>query len=192
MRKKVLKNIVVSTLLTGSSLFAQSSSILDTSKSLVGFEGGIGGVDVQSSAISDGYESVGHGGLKIGAQTEDYRLFLSGRYYRGDNFDSISTVGVELQYLFHIASFADFFIGANAGLASISYTDVANVDREVSNMYYGGGAGLNFMLSDLVDFEIGARIMSLQEADNTIGGVTYTFDDIVSGYASIIFKYEMD
>ena len=191
MIKKVLKKALISSLLVSSALMANSSEYLYDTKSLVGFEGGFGGINVKAAPINDGYVDIGHAGLKIGAQTEDYRLFLSGRYFAGDNFNKITTLGAEFQYKFHVASFMDFFLGVNGGLVSIDYDDVANVNREISDVYYGGDVGANFIVTDLVDFEIGARLMSIQ-ADNTIGGVTYTFDDIISGYASIIFKYDMD
>ncbi len=191
MIKKVLTKVLLGSFLVSSTLMASSSEYLYDTKSLVGFEGGFGGINVKAAPINDGYIDIGHGGLKIGAQTQDYRLFLSGRYFAGDNFNKITTLGAEFQYMFHVASFMDFFLGVNAGMLSIDYDDVANVNREISDVYYGGDVGANFILSDLIDFEIGARLMSIQ-ADNTIGGVTYTFDDIISGYASIIFKYEMD
>lgn len=191
MIKKVLKKALLGSLLVSSMLMANSSEYLYDTKSLVGFEGGFGGINVKAAPINDGYVDIGHAGLKIGAQTEDYRLFLSGRYFAGDNFNKITTLGAEFQYKFHVASFMDFFLGVNGGLVSIDYDDVANVNREISDVYYGGDVGANFIVTDLVDFEIGARLMSIQ-ADNTISGVTYTFDDIISGYASIIFKYDMD
>ncbi len=191
MIKKVLKKVLLGSLVIGSSLMANGSEYLYNTKSLVGFEGGFGGINVKGAPINDGYVDIGHGGVKIGAQTEDYRLFLSGRYFAGNDFNKITTLGAELDYMFHVASFLDFYLGVNGGLVSIDYDDVANVNREISDVYYGGQLGAKLIVTDWLDLDLGARLMSIQ-VENTQNSITYSFDDIVSGYVSVIFKYEMD
>ena len=41
--------------------------------------------------------------VKIGAQTENYRVFLSARYYDADNLSTLNTYGAEIQYMFNFS-----------------------------------------------------------------------------------------
>jgi hypothetical protein len=193
--KKLFSTIIVVSLITVSSLVAEVSEYQVDTYSLVGFEGGMSSLDVEKDdtvnpAIIQKH-NFAHGGVKIGAQSENYRLFLSGRYYNAADFDYVTTFGAELQYMFHFSSLANFYLGANTGLANMRFTDGGTTSRTISDPYVGGDAGFNIHLGESTDFEIGTRIMSIQ-AQNKIGSVTYKFDSIVTAYASIIFKYKMD
>lgn len=189
MIKNVLKKVLLVSVLVGSSLMAESSSKFDSS-SLIGLEFGSGNIDVSSTGYDETFTSP-HAAFKIGAETNNYRLFLSARYFTGSDFDALSTLGGEFQYLLNVADFMNFFIGLNAGVADIEFTDNANLSRVVSETYFGGDAGFNFHVGNSFDVELGARIMGIQ-AKHTLGGATYTFGNITSGYASIIYKYQMD
>ncbi|OIP54582.1 MAG: hypothetical protein AUK54_05955 [Helicobacteraceae bacterium CG2_30_36_10] len=194
--KNTLKKVFIVSALISSLVASDTSEYLVDTYSLVGLEGGYSSLDVERQtagiAISATKQhNFGHGGFKIGAQGENYRLFLSGRYYNAKDFDYMTTMGAELQYMFNFSSFSNFFLGVNTGLANIRFVDDSSISRTISDTYVGADAGFNFHLAKSVDFEIGARVMNMQ-AENTISGVTYTFDNMLSGYASIIFKYKMD
>jgi hypothetical protein len=164
--------------------------------SLVGFEGGYTSFDVEktSNAPSEIKKyNDGEAGIKIGAQTQNYRIFLSIRnYFLGGDYDYFVTYGGEFQYLFNFSKYANFFIGANAGIIDGRFSISGESEsRTISDPYYGGDAGFNFHLGKTFDFEVGARVM-VTDAKNTKNNITYTFDNLVTGYASIIIKYTMD
>lgn len=195
MRKKLMK-VILAAFLTVTPLMAEVSEYEYNTYSLLGFEGGYSSFDVEKNVAGSAAEikkyQFGHGGMKIGAQTDNYRLFLSGRYFNLEDFDYANTMGVEAQYLFNFASFANFYLGVNGGIANMRFAPTGeSTSRTISDPYIGGDAGFNIHLGDSADFEFGARVMSIQ-AENVQGSTTYKFDSIVSGYASIIFKYKMD
>jgi hypothetical protein len=186
--KKSFKNIVLSSLLLASAVVA------DDTKSLVGFEGGFSQVDVSSSSTTLPYDetsSLVNGAFKIGAENRNYRLLISGSYYDSSDFKSASAIGAELQYLINFADSANFFVGVGVGQFDAQIKDRSNITRKFSEMYYGGNAGFNFHLGESFDLELGARVMDVQ-ADNVIGGVTYSIDPIISAYGSLIFKFELE
>jgi len=197
MRKMRTKQLVVSTLLLASSLYGGNSSYEFKTKSLVGIEGGYSDLNYEfgtstNNVISDiGVTNVG---LKIGAETDDFRVFLSGRYFYDSStkYEYIVTYGAEIQYKFNMAEFMNAYIGANAGVANVQFRATGeNFSRTISDPYVGGDIGVNIHVTDSMDWEIGARVMSIQ-ADNIRNGITYHINQITSGYTSIIFKWEMD
>ncbi len=199
MIKKITK-VVIATLIVASSLMSDS---VDNSKysfninSLVGFEGGYSGFDYErvdaTGATTDRKTvNLGHGGIKIGAESSNYRLFLSARIYDAGDFDYARTYGVEAQYMLNFSKMANVYFGINAGKADMRFVDTKNNNTvKIDDNYFGGDFGFNVHFGKSVDWEVGARVMSLN-ADATDGGVTYKFDNIVTGYTSIIFKYKMD
>jgi hypothetical protein len=145
---------------------------------------------VQTYSVQD--SKLGSVGLKLGAQGENFRIFLSARYYDANNFSKLNTLGAEVEYLFHFSKPVSFFISANAGKAFMKVSSTPHYAAVSTNEYcYGGGAGFNLTVTDLVDVEIGARYIDL-DSQVTQGTATYKFDSITSAYASIIFKYQMD
>jgi len=194
MIKKVVQKIVLAGLVLTTPLMAEFNFNKDI-YSLLAFEGGYSSFDVEKNdtltpATITKYDMM-HAGLKIGAQSKNYRVFLSGRYYNADDFDYATTIGAELQYMFNFSSMANFYLGLNGGIVNMRFTDGGTTSRTISDPYYGGDAGFNIHLADNVDFELGARVMQIQ-AENKIGLISYKFDNLISGYASIIFKYKMD
>ncbi len=196
---KKLSKVIVATILVASSLMAESS---DDSKyqfninSLIGFEGGYSEFDFErmgAAAVTRKRVNMGHGGFKIGAESDDYRLFLSARVYDTSGFDHMRTYGVELQYKLNFSKMANFYFGINGGLVEMKYVDVLNSNLAVKmdDHYLGADAGVNIHLGDSVDFEMGARFMSL-DGNEKVNSIEYKLDKIVTGYASIIFKYKMD
>ena len=195
MKNIVLKLVSILTLLTTSAM-AESSPYTFNTSSLVGIEGSYSSFDVENDATPVFRDKVNYGGvgLKIGAQTDNYRLFLSARYNLISGYDYAYLLGAEIQYLFNFSSFANFYLGVNGGIANLRFEDSLNDTRDVESPYVGGDLGLNFHLGDSVDFELGGRVMKLTNSISTIDAniLKYKFDNIVSGYASIIFKYHMD
>ncbi len=202
MIKNKLKTIVLATTLIASSLVASDSEYSFNSYSLVGIEGGYSSLDYErGSSLNNTQERVGvaHAGLKLGAETDNYRVFLSGRYFydSGDTYDYITTYGVEVQYKFNVSKKLDFFIGGNGGLANMKFkgVDASGVketfSRTLQSPYFGGDIGANIRLADSTVLEFGGRVMSIQ-AENTKNATTYRIGNIVSAYASIIFRWKMD
>ena len=195
MIKKVVQKIVLAGLVLTTPLMAEFNFNKDI-YSLLAFEGGYSSFDVEKNdtvtpAAITKYDMM-HAGLKIGAQSENYRVFLSGRYYNADDFDYATTIGAELQYMFNFSSFANFYVGVNGGIANMRFTALGETtSRTISDPYFGGDAGFNMHITNSFDLELGARVMQIQ-AENKIGATTFKFDNLVSAYASLIFKYKMD
>jgi len=197
----MIKNKIISLLLASSligvSLNAQSPDFDTDTFSLLGLEGGYSSLDYEGGTRLNNTQnrvSLAHAGLKLGAETQDFRVFISGRYYYDQNrdYDYIVAYGGELQYKFNVAEAINFFIGANAGYASMKFRASGETfSRTFNEPYFGGDAGTNIHMGKSVDLEIGARVMSIQ-GENTINNVTYRVGNIVSGYASLIFKWQMD
>ena len=167
----------------------------DEYRSLLGFEGGYSNIDVEVNPSAEQIQKNGFGnaGLKIGAESENYRMFLSARYYDAKDFNKLDTIGAEFQYKFNFAKKANFFLGANIGKA---YVKVAKKNSslpsaEMNTGYLGADAGFNFHASELIDLELGARYMYLDEKV-TQGAYTYDLSSFTTAYASIIIKWQMD
>jgi len=191
--KNKFSKIVISALLVSSSIMADDSVIsysYDGAYSFVAIESLAGRLDVEGPTSIDKYNMYG-GGVKIGAQTDSYKIYLNANYYDADGFDYMATYGVGLQYMFKFSKVMNAFLGVNTGMANMRFLKSVGTSRTISDPYIGGEAGLNLHLGDDLDLEIGARLLSI-DATNTINGVTYTFDNMLTGYASINFKWKMD
>ena len=192
MIKNILGKVLLVSLLISSSLVAELVHKTDSS-SLIGIELGSAGLDVSDDSTPAYNETLGTNNIafKIGAETKTYRLFLNYCYYDGSDFENMTTMGAEFQYLVNLASFMNIYLGVNVGIADIEYIDNSSVTRTVSQQYMGGNIGSNFHIGDSFDFELGAKIMSIQ-AEHTLNNQTYLFGNITSGYASLIYKYQID
>ncbi len=193
MMKKRFVGLLVGVLLTSASYADDYSFKVE---SLVGFEGGYTSFDVEKNQPSTAADvtkyNKGEAGLKIGAQTQNYRAFLSIRDYFVNGYDYFVTYGAEVQYLFNFSKYANFFIGANGGILDARFKiDGEAQTRTLSDPYYGGDIGFNFHAGKYVDIEIGGRVMA-SDAKNTKNSITYKLDNLVTGYASLIFRYQMD
>jgi len=194
-KNKFRKLIVVSAIITAP-LMAGSSEYLYDTYSLVGIEGGYSSLDVErSDTISPASQkkyNLPHIGLKIGAQTEHYRVFLNARYYSDSDFDYMTTYGGEIQYMFNAFDSANIYMGVGAGVANIRFLPAGEPNtRTLSEPYFSGDVGTNIHLTKSSDLEIGGRFMSMS-ATNTINNITYKFDNLITGYVSYIFKFKMD
>lgn len=182
-------------LIAGTTLLSASESA-----SLVGIEGGYSSVASEitdRAATPNRYtqdsSTMGNVGLKIGAEGKNYRVFLNGRYYHADaEYDSLATYGVDAQYKFDFSSAFDIFIGVGAGIANAKFNLPGEpFTRTISDPYYSGDLGVNIHMGKSFDLELGGRYTSL-EALNSKSSVDYTFNNIVTGYMSIIYKYQLD
>lgn len=179
--KKTLKNLVLASLVLSAPLAAD-----DYVKSLVGFEGGYGKLNIQDTSTSPLEKerlNTGHGGIKIGAESRNIRIFLNANYLDGSKYDNGYMYGGSLQYLFNVASFMNFFIGANAGIADIRLDD----DLKLRESYVGADTGVNFHLGKSVDLELGARFAHINKAKGNI-----KIKEHAAGYASLIFKFDLE
>jgi hypothetical protein len=179
-------------------LFITSSLMADYSfdvTSLIGVDGGYGSLDAERSDNNSSNitkYSMPYGGVKVGAQTKEFRIFLGLNYYSADDFDYVTTYGASLQYLINVTSYFNLFLGVNTGVANMRYlASKENKARTVSDSYYGLDTGANIHLGKSFDFELGVRYMSIG-AENTINNVTYRFDNMLTGYSSIIYRFKMD
>ena len=197
--KNSLSKVVLAAMIATVPLAADNYSY-DT-YSLFAIEGGVTNVDIErddAGNIDVNKEALPNIGMKIGAQGNDFRAFVSARYYNGDDFTSLMTLGGEIQYMFNFSKHANFFIGGNAGQAYInvgadSDNDIPSMD--VTSTYYGGDAGFNIHATELIDIELGAKYMALdvdENRDNSVGTpVNYKIDSMITAYASVIFKWQM-
>jgi len=187
--KNKLKTLVLSLILGATTAMA--------AESLVGVEGNYGSMSVDRQDVTTGYTSNENvnlmgGGLKIGAQSDEFRIFLSGNYYNSTKaqYDYVVTYGGEIDYLINPSNSFNIFLGLNAGIASIKQTD-QGLSRTSSDPYFGASAGVNLHMTKSIDLELGGRVLSL-DISNTKNSIKYTYNTIISGYASIIYKFQMN
>ncbi len=192
MKKRLTKIALAASLLSMPAIAGAD----DEYKSLFAIEGGGSKVSADVTVSSQMYSveesKLGNVGLKIGAEGENFRIFLSGRHYDTKDFDKLNTLGAEIEYLFHFSKPVSFFLSANAGKAFMKLGPTVNYPSVTTDTYYfGGGAGLNLTVNDRVDVEVGARYMDL---DNTVvqGNTEYKFNSIISAYGAVIIKWQTD
>jgi len=192
-----LKRFVLSIAILTTSLMADS---LFTGTSLIGIEGSYGAMNSELSdttnpaAYTQDSTDLASIGLKIGSESENYRVFLSGRYYADmrDKYEYIATYGGELQYLFHLSEKNNIFIGASAGIMNVKFAIPAeSFSRTLSDPYIGGDIGMNFHMRKFLDFELGVRILSVQ-AVNVRSNIKYRLNSISNAYATLIYKWKTD
>ena len=186
MIKSGLKKVIIGALIVSTSLLAETLS-------LVGIEGGLSSALSTKGGVKSSQE-LSNVGLKIGAEGEDYRIFLGARHNSdlGDPtlYENMFSYGIDIQYKFNIAKSANIFVGANVGMVEVQY-NTGGKSFSLADSYKGADVGTNIHVSDLIDFELGARYMSI-ESDKTVNGTLYQLNNIATGYASLIFKWTMD
>ena len=197
--KNSLSKVVLATILATVPLMAGNYSY--ETYSLFAIEGGMTSISADTTVANQVYgveeAEIGNIGLKIGAQGNDFRAFLSARHYVADEFSRFDTLGGELQYMFNFSNFANFFLGANVGQAYVKFDSTTNnPSLETSSMYYGADSGFNFHITKMVDLELGGKYMVLDINEDRLNSssqnVNYSIDRMYSGYASVIFKWQMN
>ena len=162
-------------------------------KGLIGLEGAIGMTQVKLTeenptggkhVIQSEKKSTFAGGLKLGGESENYRLFLSGRYHEAKDFDSVLTVGAELQYLIRAGEHFNIFMGINGGQL-MAYSTVGSTQYKYDSAYAGGDAGVNIDIFENFGLELGARGMKTLSESSDNGGISF----LLEAYASLVFKF---
>jgi len=133
---------------------------------------------------------IGFEGVKIGAQSKHYRVYLSAKYYEINGYDTANSFGGELQYLINLSENTNFFMGVNAGRMNLKF-DSPEGARSFDTPYYGFDLGANFNITDSLGFEAGTRFITLT-TENTQQSVTYKLSNMVNMYMSLIFKFTME
>ena len=193
MIKNRLTKAFVSAVLLSS--VAMADTVIYPGYSLIGIESGVTNMSYDVSNRKNTIrKTVGNLGIKIGAESHDYRIFLMANYYTNpdSSYDYVGTYGGQLDYLLNVSTKINLYIGANAGVANIKFTaPKETTKRSISNPYYGVDVGMNFHATKLIDLEFGMRFIML-DAINTKNNVTYTYNNFATSYISINFKYQMD
>jgi len=192
MKKRLTKAVLAVSLLTMPVL-----SVADEYHSLFAIEGSYNNIDVETANLNGvEVQSSGFGGvgIKIGAESHNYRIFLSGRYFDAKDFNKLDTIGGEFQYKFNFSQPVNFFLGVNGGytymkIGADTLRALPSVDTK--SLYYGGDAGFNYHLSELIDLEAGVRFMRLNK-NLKRSGVNFDFSSFTSAYTSVIIKWQMD
>lgn len=170
----MVKKIVMVLLCTvlGSSLYAENMS---TGKGFIGLEvgyatvqGDVGGFFPELDREGDGVEY----GIRLGAQTDEWRTILAFDYYdNSDDDQNVEKGYLMVDYFFLQGSESIFrpFIGLNVGYANYESTLV-----EDNGFLYGGQAGLVVNVAESIDLDLSYRY-SLSEADalDHVGSIVF-------------------
>jgi len=194
-KNKLSKAVLVAAMLSSS---VMADTIIYPDYSLIGIEGGYTSInsdvdDYTNNTSDTADKSVQNIGVKIGAQSYNYRIFLTANYYTNpdSSYDYMGTYGGQLDYLLNVSEKMNFYIGINGGMVNMKFKAPDETSKRlIADPYFGADTGINFHASKLIDLELGARLMML-DAVNTKNNVAYTFNNFVTGYASLIFKFEM-
>ena len=185
-----MKSIVLVAILSS---IAMADTVIYKEHSLIGIEGGVTSINQDVSNSNKTFSNtVGSIGFKIGAESRDYRIFLIADYHTkpNSNYNYIATYGAQLDYLLNVSSKMNLYFGANLGVADMKFKIAEGTStRTISNLYYGPDAGMNFHVNNLIDLELGARFMIIDDTNSKNGA---TYNNFFTGYTSIIFKYNMD
>jgi len=188
--KKILSLLLLLTLALQAETISELNDYKDTS--LVAFEGGA----AQMTTTPENNNTFGYGGFKIGAQSEEYRIFLSLRNYAIKDYDYANSYGLELDYLMPFNDTIGFFFGGCGGLMNLQYSSTEG-SRTYASPYFGVESGFNLNVSEHIAFEIGARYLGIN-AKNTLLNtdktteVQHSIDSMLNAYASLIFRFTLD
>lgn len=162
----------------------------ESTKGLIGLEVGYigskyqydtGNSDIEGNHIRQKIDSNSAAfGFKLGAESEEFRIFVDTRIWNSEKYNNGWTVGAALQYLIPLDEALNAFIGVNGG--------GVNVKNGQWDRYIGGDAGINYHLSDSMDFELGGRYSGTDVNSETMGKITSFYN----GYVSIIYKFSTD
>lgn len=176
--KKIFTKVALAALMVSAPLMAGNYSF-ETS-SLFGIEGGYSTLDIYSTdKQGDVTKTFANLGLKIGAETENFRVFLDGHGYLIDSYRDAYSYGATLDYKFNFSQKADFFLGIGAGEVNMKPKNQAY--SPMVEYYVGGEGGFDFHSSDNIDFQAGVRVIHIEK-----------FNNILTGFVAIVFKWQMD
>ena len=167
-------------------------------KGLIALEGAGGSANLiykdSDTIYATETEPIGSVSLKLGGESKHYRLFLAGTYYQLDAPDTskstAGSLGLQVDYLIRAGEHFNIFMGLNGGLMYTNFEyDVLGITTYDSNTdaYYGGQAGVNIDIIDSLGVELGIRGKYVSTANDV-----YTIDNMIEGYAAIVFKFTGD
>ena len=191
------KNLTIASTLFIATLLSAENSYEFQTKSLVAVEGGFGSMGYEDGTPTNnvqGSARLSNIGLKMGAETRDFRILLSGRYYfdSSNKYDYLTTAGAELQYLFNVSKHLNLYMGVNGGISNLKFrVPTETFSRSITAPYMGVDLGTNLHLGKSVDLELGGRVIRIND-DSVQNGITYHIGNVVSAYGSLIFKWQMD
>ena len=176
----MVKKIVMVLLCTalGSSLYAENMS---TGKGFMGLEVGYATVQGDVAGLLPELDREGDAveyGLRLGAQTDEWRTILAFDYYDdSDNDQNVEKGYLMVDYFLLQGSESAFkpFIGLNVGYANYESTLV-----EDNGFLYGGQAGVVVSVMESIDLDLSYRY-SLSDADaldhvgSMVFGINYLF-----------------
>jgi len=188
--KKILSLIFVLAFSLQAKTIPELHDYQDTS--LLAFEGGV----AQLSMTPENNTTFGYGGFKIGAQSKEYRIFLSLRNYTIKDFNYANSYGLEFDYLMPLNDTLGFFFGGCGGLMNLQYSSTEG-SRSFSTPYFGVESGFNLNISQHIAFEFGARYLSINAKNTRLNAtktaeVQHSIDNMLNGYASFIIKFTLD
>jgi len=169
----MVKKIVIALLCTAlsSSLYAGDQSF--GSKGFMGLEVGYGSVEGDIFTGQKQTSDAAEYGLRLGAQTEEWRTMFVYDYYKSDSDDdqTVQKGFLMIDYFFvdsDIDTVVRPFIGANIGYARYESTLV-----EADDFIYGGQVGVTMRASESVDIDLSYRY-SFGAADelNNVSSIT--------------------
>jgi len=161
-------------------------------KGLLALEGGFGIANAKQTEpavdsvhiLNSANETAVSGGLKLGGESQYYRLFVSARYHEVKNFDYVTTVGGEIQYLIRAGENFNIFLGINGGMMSSQKT-TGEFEDSINNPYAGGDVGVNIDVTENFGIELGARVNSTFTDSSNPANIAY----LAEGYGSLVFKF---
>lgn len=164
--------------------------------SLIGLDLGFGKVDYEindknKKSYKQKLNALTHIGLKLGAESYNYRIFLVSNYSQDlhNNFDYIVLNDVELDYLFHLHKKFNLYLGGHIGIAAIKFqADGESFSRTLSDGYFGANMGANIYLTKRIDLDVGTKL-SFIDGVNLKNNVEYRFNDTMTFYISLVLKY---
>jgi len=179
-------------------MFTSSYAEIAYTNILLGVEGGYTLLDHKytqaNGAQNSGSTDFMNFGLKAGAETETMRTLFNVNYYSDPSelYDYLITYGLEVQYKFFTVDMLNMYLGLGGGF---SHTKVSingeSSSRKIDTPYVGASLGSNIHLGNSFDLELGARVNAIQSQNDMSGG-SYKLGNIVTGYASLFYKWNLN
>ena len=179
-------------------MFSSSYAEIAYTDILLGVEGGYTLLDHKYTQVNGAQDSgrtdFMNLGIKAGAQTESMRTLFNVNYYSDPSelYEYLITYGLEVQYKFFKTDMLNMYLGLGGGFshAKVSISGEGS-SRKIDTPYVGASIGSNIHLGSSFDLEFGARVNALQ-SQNDMSGRSYKLGNIVTGYASLIYKWNLN
>jgi len=179
-------------------MFSSSYAEIAYTNILLGVEGGYSLLDHKYTQVN-GAQNSGETdfmsfGLKAGAETKSMKTLFNVNYYNDPSalYDYLITYGLEVQYKFFTIDMLNIYLGLGGGFSHTKVSiDGEASSRKIDTPYVGASLGSNIHLGDSFDLELGARVNAMQ-SENAEYDSSYKIGNIITGYASIIYKWNLN